>query len=250
VKARLNKLSLLTGTTFAELRENRGVDWMKRFVAAPFVAVALGFAAGSIGATAKSTEEPASLPSLRLSPASCEIGGVTPNEARRGRVSSMQILWNSVEEAEIVRDGEVLALKLSGAGGVLRGERAYALTEVELLPSADPESYPVEARFIHENAGGDQVVVGVYLTEGEANPAFEPLRTAADAVDGQALAGLNPQALLPKQKARLVVASRTPAACAPRVTWTVVDEPVEASREQLMALLQTPVREAQSDGAE
>lgn len=225
---------------------------MKRFVAAPIVAVSLGFAAGGFGA-AKPTEEPAlqdALPAEVL-PHACEIGGITPNLAREARASRMQILWNPVDEAEVTRDGDVVAVKVSGAGGVLRGERAYALTEVELRAHGGSEHYPVEARFIHENASGDQVVVGVYLTEGEANPAFETLRAATDSADGQALAGMNPRTLLPDEdETRLVVANRTPPACAPRVLWTVVDEPVEASREQLMAFLQLPTARPGSGGAE
>jgi carbonic anhydrase len=218
---------------------------MKRFVAAPCAAVVLGIAAGSLGAQAKTTEETPPDPALN-----CEIGGLTPTEARQARPSRLQILWNPAEEAEVVRDGDVLAVKLVGAGGVLRGERAYALTEVELRAREGSERYPAEARFIHKNALGDQVVVGVYLTEGETNPAFEALQTAADAHDGKAVGGLDPRTLLPSEKGRLVMASRTPPACAPRVMWTVVDEPVEASREQLMALLQLPADRPTRGGAE
>lgn len=215
---------------------------MKRIVA-PIAAVAMSLLAGTPSAQAEIADESDSR-SL------CQIGGLTPGEARRARPSRLQILWNPVETAEVVRDEDVVAVKLTAAGGVLRGERAYALTEVELVPHEQADDYPAEVRFIHENAVGDRVVVGVYLVEGEANPALETLTAAIDAEDGQALAGLNPSTLLPDDNARLVVADRTPAVCAPRVIWTVVDAPVEASREQLASLLPFTTLASREDGAD
>jgi carbonic anhydrase len=216
---------------------------MKRWVA-PIAAVSISLASGM---TFSAQAELADDSDAR---ARCEIGGLVPSEARNARPSRLQILWNPVEQAEVVRDRDVVAVKLRGAGGVLRGERAYALTEVELVANNQSDAYPAEARFIHENAIGDRVVVGVYLVEGESNPAFEKLSKAVDAEDGGALAGLHPRSLLPENDARLVLADRTPPACAPRVIWTVVDAPVEASREQLASLLPFTTLAARDDSAD
>jgi len=167
-------------------------------------------------------------------PIVCDVHGLTPGRARNARPARHQILWNAVDSAELVRDATTLELKLEGAGGVLRGEVAYALTEVQLRRRTRSRRYPVEARFIHENASGDRVVVGLYFTEGAANPGLEPLRAVAESNDAQALQGVNMRALLPADGA-LVYAARNDAACAPRVTWTVLTQPIEASAEQLQA---------------
>jgi carbonic anhydrase len=181
---------------------------------------------------------------------SCEVRGITPARARQGRPSRLQIAWNPIDEAELVRGEDSLELKLTGAGGVLRGERAYALTGVELHARADLRRYPAEARFIHRNAVGDLVVIGLYLTEGEENPTMEALRAAVDAADDGALSGFDPRGLLPAHDARLVYADRTPAACAPHIIWTVLDAPIEASRAQLAALVPAAVLTQRADAAD
>jgi len=167
-------------------------------------------------------------------PLVCDVHGLTPGRARDARPVRHQILWNSVDSAELVRDAETLELKLEGAGGVLRGEVAYALTEVQLRRRTRSRRYPIEARFIHENASGDRVVVGLYFTEGAENPGLEPLRDAAENNNADALHGVDMRALLPADDA-LVFAARNDAECAPRVTWTVLTHPIEASAEQLQA---------------
>jgi carbonic anhydrase len=219
---------------------------MKRLVVAP-IAMAAALAAHTLttGATAELADESEAAPTL-----SCEVGGITPARAREARPSRLQIAWNPIEEAELVRGEQTLEVKLTGAGGVLRGERAYALTGVELRARTNSRRYPAEARFIHKNAVGDQVVIGLYLTEGAANPTMETLRAAVDAADDQSLAGLDPRGLLPASEARLVYADRTPPACAPRIIWTVLDAPVEASREQLAALIPAALVSQRADAAD
>ena len=211
---------------------------MSRFVAAA-VAAATAFAVGVVPTkTAHAdTQSPADMARRAETAMSCEItASLTPARARDGRASRHEILWNPVDASEVVRGDDAIALRLEGAGGILRGERAYPLTAIEFLPRADSRRYPVEARFIHQRAGGDQVIVGLYLTEGDANPALEPLLAAAAAADGAALDGVDPRTLLPGGDARLVFADRTDRGCAPRVIWTVLDAPLEASREQLASL--------------
>jgi carbonic anhydrase len=225
---------------------------MKRLAIAP-IAMATAVAAYALGTTdaaAELADESEAAEAVAEAALSCEVRGITPARARQGRPSRLQIAWNPIDEAELVRSEETLELKLIGAGGVLRGERAYALTGVELHARADSRRYPAEARFIHKNAVGDQVVVGLYLTEGEANPTMETLRAAVDAADGQGLAGFDPRALLPARDTRLVYADRTPAACAPRVIWTVLDAPLEASREQLAALVPAAALTQRADAAD
>lgn len=210
---------------------------MKRLFVAPIAALAvLAIGAGPRDARAESTVREPHLQPAEIQ-VNCTVRGLTPGRARNAEPARHQIAWNPVEAAQLVRDGENLEVKLEGAGGVLRGEVAYVLTGVELLPREGSERYPAEARFIHQRAGGDQVVVGVYVTEGAANPAIEPLRHALEADDPDALAGLDPRALLPDSNARLVLADRNDRDCAPRITWTVLDEPIEVSHEQLAVLL-------------
>jgi hypothetical protein len=170
------------------------------------------------------------------SPARCDVAGLTPVRARSARPSRHEILWNPVDVAELVRSEDLLVLKLEGAGGVLRGERAYPLTELEVRRRSQSRRYPLEARFIHENAAGDRVVVGLYLTEGEANPAIEPLRAVAENADAEAIDGVDLRALLPDAGSHLKLAARTDPGCSENVVWTVLDQPIEASREQLAAL--------------
>ena len=94
------------------------------------------------------------------------------------------------------------------------------------------------------------MVVGLYLTEGAPNPALEPLRAAAESADSEALAGADLRALLPADHARLVFASRTDPGCDHRVIWTVLDEPAEASSEQLASLTAPTARPRRGSAAD
>lgn len=204
-------------------------------VTAAAVVASVAFGAGVRNAAAKSASGAPAPASEVEAAASCEVGGLTPGRTRDARPASHQIRWNPVDAAELELGGEMLELKLEGAGGVLRGEVAYELTEVQLRRRAHSRRYPVEARFIHEASRGDQVVVGLYLTEGAANPGLEPLRAAVEAGDAEAVRGVDMRELLPADDAQLVYAARNDAGCAPRVTWTVMTRPIEASAEQLDA---------------
>lgn len=216
---------------------------MKGFAAAPIVAAAaLACALGALPARAELAD------GGDEAAADCRVSGMSLARAKDAAPSRFEILWNPVDEAQVVRADAALEVRLDGAGGVLRGERAYVLTGVELRARSGSARYPAEARFFHQNASGDQVVVDVYLTEGAANPAVETLRAAAAAQDGQVLSGLDLRELLPMTDARLRLADRTPAACAQHVLWTVLDAPAEASRDQLAALASAEQAE-QSPGA-
>lgn len=100
---------------------------------------------------------------------------------------------------------------------------------------------PMEAHFVHRNAAGTLVVVGVTIRQGGHNPALAPIiaATPPEAGSSAATAGatIDPSALLPPDAGAYFhySGSLTTPPCSERVRWFVLTKPVRASRDQIAA---------------
>lgn len=105
----------------------------------------------------------------------------------------------------------------------------------------DGQHYPLEFHFVHRNAEGSYAVVGVFVTEGEENPAFADIVANAPAeeveemvIDGVTVAA---ESLLPEERMYFAYSgSLTTPPCSESVKWHVLTTPIEMSAEQIEAI--------------
>lgn len=143
-----------------------------------------------------------------------------------------------------LNNGHTLQFTPDAAGRTLIGADAYDLLQFHFhAPSEhtlNGKAYPVEIHFVNRNADGGLAVVGVFVSEGAANPALEALLAALPAQSGEAgvtRPGVYPTLLLPEDRHYFAYAgSLTTPPCTEGVRWNVLSTPIEASAEQIAAL--------------
>jgi carbonic anhydrase len=155
-----------------------------------------------------------------------------------------------------INNGHTLQFTPTAAGQTTIGADAYSLAQFHFHAASehtlDGKSYPVELHFVNRNADGALAVVGVFITEGAANPAIAALLAALPAQAGEENAtnpSVDPAVLLPASKSYFAYSgSLTTPPCTEGVRWNVLSTPIEASPEQIAALtaaLGTTNREVQ-----
>lgn len=96
----------------------------------------------------------------------------------------------------------------------------------------------MEIHFVHKSQGGDLAVIGIFVREGAANDLLAPIFDHMPAKEGgeKPLATpFDPAGLFPKEHAYYrYMGSLTTPPCSEGLTWTVFNEPIEASKEQIL----------------
>jgi carbonic anhydrase len=116
----------------------------------------------------------------------------------------------------------------------------------------DGKGFPMEAHFVHQHAGGGLAVVGVLMTTGAPNAAFNKVVTTMPDKEGPAeKAAIDPNGFLPGKLAYYRYAgSLTTPPCAETVQWLLLTEPVEVAEQdiesfaKLYAMNARPVQKA------
>lgn len=103
------------------------------------------------------------------------------------------------------------------------------------------DEHPMEIHFVHQGAKGKYAVVGVWVKEGEANPALakiiENLPPAQHKLHKPKGVTIDPNQLLPKDRKYYQFAgSLTTPPCTEGITWQMMATPIEASEEQIEAI--------------
>lgn len=144
----------------------------------------------------------------------------------------------------LLNNGHTLQFTPDAAGRTRIGTDAYDLVQFHFhAPSEhtlDGKRYPLEIHFVNRNADGALAVVGVFVTEGAANPALASLLAALPSQAGEAgvtRPGVYPVLLLPEDRHYFAYAgSLTTPPCTEGVRWNVLSTPIAASGEQIAAL--------------
>ena len=124
--------------------------------------------------------------------------------------------------------------------GMMSGNKAFNLLQVHFHTPAEHAvngmRYPMAAHFVHATSEGELGVLGVFFTEGAANPAVASLLRAHSQGNGTALS-VDIDDMVPETvEVYRYMGSLTTPPCSEGVNWHVANVPVEASAEQIAKL--------------
>lgn len=167
-----------------------------------------------------------------------DLIGAVPAELKTAAIN-----WKPITLKSIVNNGHTIQVNTSDGGYLeLEGAR-YDLVQFHFHHLSEHTvagvRFPMEAHFVHKSvAGGGLAVVGVFLVEGAESAALAPIWAAMPQKEGTASADgvVDAKGLLPNSPAAFRYAgSLTTPPCSETVAWTVFQEPVNASKDQIAA---------------
>ncbi len=178
--------------------------------------------------------------------------------------------YGKQEAANVENNGHTFQLNYAKDGGVLEKDgKAYKLVQFHFHSPSEhaqvgypgwtdengkqyPGHYGMEVHFVHTDGSftgngaeaaerPDLLVVGVFIKEGEENPALAKVWAEAPAGKDKdvdlAFEGFDASSLMPKGGSyRTYTGSLTTPPASSGVSWIVMDMPIEASREQIEKL--------------
>jgi len=146
--------------------------------------------------------------------------------------------------ADAVNNGHTVQVNYSDGDTLTVGGRAYQLVQYHFhAPSehtVDGKHFPMEMHLVHTNAEGQLAVIGVLITEGAHNAAFDPiwadLPLSKDVEHHLEHVKVDVDALLPKARTTYrYEGSLTTPPCSEGVTWFVMTTPIALSKAQIGA---------------
>jgi carbonic anhydrase len=183
-----------------------------------------------------------------------EWGGECPNGSEQSPISlasttaqtDLPDLRPSFAEGsgQFINNGHTLQFTPSAPGATTIGADSYDLVQFHFHGASehklDGVNYPLELHFVHKNAAGQLAVVGVFIGDGDSNPALAALIAALPNEAGEEHAtspSVDPAALLPASMRYFAYAgSLTTPPCSEGVRWNVLATPIFASHDQIQAL--------------
>ena len=156
-----------------------------------------------------------------------------PNPVFRYTSAPLRLLNNGRTVVQTFEPGQSIAI----------GNIQYALENLTLhTPSehrAAGRAFPMEMQLMHKNAQGNLLILSVLIKEGRNNPALGHVlaHLPAEADDTFESADVLPlMQLLPKKRTYMRYSgSLTTPPCWENVTWVVLTDPIEASKDQISA---------------
>ena len=147
-------------------------------------------------------------------------------------------------DATVTDNGHTVQVNLTTAGTAMIDGREYTLEQFHFhAPSehtVDGVHSPVEAHFVHADAEGNLAVIGVMIVEGAPHPLFDAIIAAVPGNEEEAPLSVQVDArtLMPTTlMAYRYPGSLTTPPCTEGVTWSVLQEPITWSPEQVAALV-------------
>lgn len=143
---------------------------------------------------------------------------------------------------EIVNNGHTIQINYVNDSIMSVNNEQFGLAQFHFhTPSentVDGKAYDMEMHLVHKNAKGELAVVGVFFKKGQHNAELEKIwaNLPSDAGEKKTLADtrLNAVDLLPKNRTYVHFnGSLTTPPCSEGVNWFVMNEPVEASVDQI-----------------
>ncbi|GLK88824.1 carbonic anhydrase [Pseudomonas turukhanskensis] len=165
---------------------------------------------------------------------------IKAGESQRAALPTLDFDYKS-SSADVVNNGHTVQVNLP-AGSVLKvGDVSAELLQFHFhAPSEerfDGKTYPMDAHLVHKTADGKLSVVAVLFEEGNENQALKPILSALPAAGkNHAIEAFDPALLLPSDRTYYrFMGSLTTPPCSDGVSWQVLRQPVEVSKEQIAA---------------
>lgn len=140
----------------------------------------------------------------------------------------------------IQNNGHSLQINFQNSGFASIENKDFELVQFHFhTPSethVNGKTYPLEIHLVHQNDKKELLVVSVLVEEGDFHPEFEKIVKIMPSKVGSEvkLKGFKVDALLPKQKGYYeFMGSLTTPPCSENVTWVVLKQSIQASKEQI-----------------
>jgi len=143
---------------------------------------------------------------------------------------------------EIINNGHTIQVNYIKGSAIEVNREQFQLAQFHFhTPSENTvngKPFDMEMHLVHKNAKGELAVVGVFFKQGKHNPELEKVWGSLPSSAGEkkllAETNLNAVDLLPKNRAYVHFnGSLTTPPCSEGVNWFVMNEPMEASAEQI-----------------
>ena len=145
---------------------------------------------------------------------------------------------------EALDNGHTIQVNYDGGETLSVGDETYRLLQYHFhSPSehtVEGKHFPMEMHLVHKSTAGDLAVIGVFLEEGEHNPAFDALWRNLPDRKGERVdlreTDSDIDALLPETRSSYRYdGSLTTPPCSEGVRWIVMTEPVQLGSDQISA---------------
>jgi len=146
--------------------------------------------------------------------------------------------------ADVVNTGHSIQVNYTEGDKLKLGNEEFELLQYHFHSPSEHtvagKQFPMEMHMVHKSAEGKLAVVGVFIQEGAANPAFEPVWAnlpGAKAVEHHLEhVKVDVNKLLPASTASYrYTGSLTTPPCSEDVKWTVMSTPIQVSKQQIDA---------------
>lgn len=170
----------------------------------------------------------------------CSIGAqqspVNIGETIKAQLPPLKIAWGKQAES-IVNNGHTIQVNMPEGSTMSAGGGNYRLVQFHFhRPSehtVNGANFPMEVHFVHANAAGNLAVIGVLMTAGRTNKAFNNIVLTMPNREGppvKAEAGIDPNAFLPAKRSYYRYSgSLTTPPCAETVDWFVFADPIQVA---------------------
>ena len=141
----------------------------------------------------------------------------------------------------IVNNGHTVQVNCAPGGNSMIAGEAFDLLQFHFHHPSEHlvagKTFDMELHFVHKSTAGKLAVLGVLIQQGAENTALAPIWAALPEQAGDPVpvgTMIDPAALLPAQRQFFRYhGSLTTPPCSEGVLWTVFEQPIEASSEQI-----------------
>ncbi len=141
---------------------------------------------------------------------------------------------------DIINNGHTVQFNVNGKNLAKLNDKDYKLLQFHYHSlsehTVNGKHFPIEVHFVHKYSDKDYAVIGIMFVEGKENPLFKKYLNQFPTHEGeyQSDETIDLLSLLPKNKDYYYYnGSLTTPPCSEIVSWYVLKNPVEASKEQI-----------------